>query len=119
MSTRFPLLVHFAADSLICWCPDVCSLSFRQVTISVELCCAGLEAPRSRTRLGLALDAALEAKVGGVVCACPLPWALGLPLFGGGWEDGVCTPLTLGARSVTALDSAVMVLLILESSAWS
>jgi len=83
----------------------------------VELLGVELEAPKSRTRLGQAFDVALEAKLGVGACACPLPWALGLPLCGRVWEGGACAPLTLGARSDTALDSAIMVLLILESSA--
>ena len=42
-----------------------------------------LEAFRSRTRLGLASDMALEAKEREFVSKCLLLWALGLPLYNG------------------------------------
>ncbi len=49
----------------------------------------------------------------------PFTLGTGFALFDGGWEEGACAPLTLGARLATALDSAVIVLLILESLALS
>ncbi len=82
----------------------------------------GLEAFRSRTRLGLASDMALEAKEGEFVSKCLLLWALGLPLYNGVWrvwKEEACTFLTLGARLATALDSTIIVLFILESLALS
>jgi hypothetical protein len=76
-------------------------------------------APRSRTRLGLGLDAALEAYVGVDAVVRPLPWALGLPVGGGGLEVGAFASLTLGCRSATDFVRAVMELLKALRLVWS
>ena len=68
---------------------------------------SGSFAPRSRTRLALGLDAALEAYVVVFGCEDPLPWVFGLPAGEGFCKaGGAFASLTLGWRSATVLDSA-------------
>jgi hypothetical protein len=71
VNTRFPLLVHFAVDSLTCWCLCVYSRSFTKVTMSVVDCHLVIRNLRSRIRLGLDWAVALEVKVGGVTLPDP------------------------------------------------
>ena len=51
-----------------------------------------------KTRLGLRVEAALEAYVGGGEEEGPLPWALWLPLGGGGCVVGACARGDLGLQ---------------------